>query len=268
MHSEILTLEQIAARSPAFRRLHERVEQQKRERLENDEWERENPQLAIVWAEALAEDEGRDHQRNHEEALKLARGFVRDRMARMGVDRNALEALRRLRGDAPAIESTLGFLASNPAEQRFLVLCGPVGTGKTVAAAYAFQEHLRIDAAQSRPSGNEWAYVDRAVWLLSSSLARLSLFDRDEKGQFEVACRTPLLVIDDYGAEFQSGASRALLEELLIRRNSGWLRTVLTTNLDPEALKGQLGERLVDRINTCCIVSVCQGDSLRQRGLP
>ncbi len=261
MHSEFLKPDEILARSPAYRRLCERVEQRKRDLLDLDEWQRQNAELSFAWAEAICED----WERGRQQVAKRARAVARERMARMGVDRDALEALRTLRWDTPAVESALSFLRAGSNELRFLVLCGPKGTGKTVAAAMALQEHLCEDAAQSRPSGNEWAQVDPAVWLLSSTVGRMSLYDREDKVQFEAACRTPLLVIDDYGAEFQSAASRGLLEELFMRRHSGWRRTVMTTNLNPEGLKAHLGERLIDRINTCCLVCVCQGESLRRR---
>lgn len=255
MPYDFMTPEQIAAKSPGFRALTERVEQRRRERLEAE------------WDDASSEEEARELDRNRDEALKVVRGFIRDKMDRIGVDRDALNALRALNWELSPVRSALDFLESNTEERRFLILCGPKGTGKTVAAALVVQEHLRIDAGRSRPSGNEWAYVDRATWALSSSLARLSLYDRDDKAGFETACRTPLLVVDDYGAEFKSEVSRGLLEELFMRRYGDWKRTVLTTNLDPDALKDQLGERLVDRINAACIVCVCQGESMRRQRL-
>lgn len=127
---------------------------------------------------------------------------------------------------------------------RMLVLLGPVGTGKTVAAAYALaREPGRYVTARDlsvRFNGDwrnaEWCHALR---------------------------RTRLLVIDDLGAE--TADSREAVQELINDRQVAGALTIFTGNLSPAQFLERIGARAADRINQIGAIVECKGPSMRQR---
>ncbi len=127
---------------------------------------------------------------------------------------------------------------------RFVVLCGGVGCGKTVAAAMALAD---------RGAGR---------FVTAFGLTRLSPYDEGEMDELET---TPLLVLDDLGSEYQDakGFLRAFLDGLVNARYDAGLRTIATTNLKAAEFADRYGARIADRIKqTGCFVEL-QGKSMR-----
>lgn len=188
----------------------------------------------------------------------------RRRMERMGVDADTLDALGpdRLRETA-LIAVARRFAEADREHARFLLLSGPRGTGKSVAAAWALREFLVQRPDWSQPSGGH--APEDGGWTLMATFARISGYAAEDKAWFESLCTTRALVLDDFGAEFAGPFGKAMLEELVMRRHAKRLRTVLTSNLDLAALKARLDERLYDRIRTTCIVGIETGESMRVR---
>lgn len=120
-----------------------------------------------------------------------------------------------------------------------LVLAGPPGTGKTIAAAYAL----------ARVGGH---------WLSARNLA-------NPKFDISAAERADLLVLDDLGGEY-SGASSfgpdraaALLE----MRHEEERRTIITTNLKEPDLAARYGARLASRLKEQGRFIACVGADMR-----
>lgn len=128
-----------------------------------------------------------------------------------------------------------------------LVLKGPRGTGKSVAAIWYLAQtggHIRSPTSVAR------------VWISTTNRAA------DE--QLEL-CQSATLLIDDVGTELphQVAAVGAALRELLEARQS--LRTILTTNLTREAFEARYpDERLISRMERAAWVDV-DGPDLRSR---
>lgn len=110
----------------------------------------------------------------------------------------------------------------------------------------------------------------RARWQNASTLVREigSAFDSDASARLEVVKHVECLVLDDLGAEHRSEFTASLLFELLQHRHEEALRTVVTTNLNPEAFRERVGSRLYDRIRSACVWTIADGQSLRARGAP
>ena len=125
----------------------------------------------------------------------------------------------------PAREAVLEFMAQAPGT---LVLAGPVGTGKTVAACEAF---LR----------------QRGLFVRAAHLSRLGWFDEDAWRPYE---RAALLVVDDLGSEYfdAKGGGQAQWETFFDLRHSELRRTICTTNLTAEEFKSRYSEKWRDRL--------------------
>ncbi len=122
----------------------------------------------------------------------------------------------------------------------WLLLTGSYGSGKT---------HLAAAIANYRVSYfNEQAMMITAPDLLdhlrstygpTSEIAYDALFDRIRN--------TPLLVLDDLGAESPTPWAREKLYQLLNHRHSQGLPTVITTNSDIDVMDGRIRSRLTDQ---------------------
>lgn len=146
------------------------------------------------------------------------------------------------------------------AERPFLVLLGGPGVGKSVAAAYAMARW-----GEARP----W-WRDRAtgsnprpvVWLSAPEVGRLPFLRENDEGYLREARVAELLVVDDLEAEGGPGGIRALAS-LLQHRADNARPTVITGNLETDALRRTYGDHLADRMRRCAMAPGVSGKSLR-----
>lgn len=165
----------------------------------------------------------------------LVRRGVPERTARACLNANDTEAIRTL---ADAKES-------------LVVLAGPAGVGKSVAALLWL-----FDRAKGKP--------ECLKWVQSGDLARGYAYDQDS---FDAVTGVYALVIDDMGVEYvdEKGRWSVTLEEVLSRRFARMRKTVVTTNVvEVEAFKARYGERIASRLNEDGAFVVCGGPDLRR----
>ena len=169
----------------------------------------------------------------------------RDTKATMGIPRNLWSALTRAapKTSTVALRAVRGFAHGGDV---FLALLGPVGTGKTFAACCWLWEQ--------RGRGN--------LYVSSQELRRRNWFDT---AQVDPVFTAPHLILDDCGMEFPGSDWPAKLDELVTRRDSDELPTVLTSNWPPEAFRQAVGDRAWDRITGRGRIVECVGPSLRQK---
>ena len=123
-----------------------------------------------------------------------------------------------------------------------LVLSGKVGTGKSLAAAWAAADYLRATATE-----NPWGrlvYFSGRLWVSSPHLSRFAPWS-EELVELEAA---DFLVIDDLGEEEATPRTLATISSLLTTRDSNARPTIITTNLDGATFKSRYGERIIDRL--------------------
>lgn len=126
----------------------------------------------------------------------------------------------------------------------FCLILGGTGSGKTVAAAEAL-----LNAKGFWNNGDNWAYFpSEGRFVLASDLARLSYFDTSSLKTLGRMERVPWLVVDDLGGEFVTDTWKSNLTELILRRNSGSRKTLLTSNLTAEDFKARYDARIISRI--------------------
>ncbi|MBR5523768.1 MAG: ATP-binding protein [Clostridia bacterium] len=83
----------------------------------------------------------------------------------------------------------------------------------------------------------------------------------DSEGQL-TSC--DLLVLDDLGMEFESAFNRACLYNVLNARLLEGRPTVISTNLDFDALKARYGDQIASRISGGFVPLLCVGKDIRQ----
>lgn len=202
-----------------------------------DAWERENPDLARDWRDALDED-----RRRWDAALIRSERTVA--LYRAGVPQRVVDVI--VDGDVRATPAAVAVRDWLTGGKAFLVLTGGTGAGKSVAACLALE------------SGG---IFERAV-----SAARLGLYGDDDVKRMRSLRRTRVLVLDDLGAEFSGDVWRAQFDELVDERYGARHRTIITTNLSPDAVRERYGARVADRIRHDGTVVACGAESLRAPG--
>lgn len=151
---------------------------------------------------------------------------------------------------APMVSGPLAQWATEPGG-RNLVICGPVGTGKTHAAFAAVQQ-LIFDG------------VDAAFWPVVELLDQLRPGGPD--GVLERAMECEVLVLDDLGAERVTDWTAERLYAIVNRR---WMaqRSIVATTNHPNysVLAEHVGERLASRLVTSeTVVMRLTGDDKRR----
>ncbi len=177
-------------------------------------------------------------------------------LRRAGVPERAIAAVLGSIDETDAVKAVRAFLAT---QDSFLVLAGPPGTGKTVAAAVALVEVPPERTTYVSPFPT---YTDDGLQTVIEKPRTVLFADAHEMAQasnfdgelWTHLRRVHLLVVDDTGRELLDNTVRALgnIVNLLCRRHDDAKRTVCTTNLDANAWIKRYcsrdGGRLLDRM--------------------
>lgn len=226
-------------------------------------------QLAQRVAE-IRQVEGAEARHLHDEQDKARTGeFLR----LCGVEIDAVEVLTgarvppcgTFRRDLRVWEEAQKF-AADPTKL-VLVLVGPPGTGKSLAAASVFLSlrHRVTDPTWDGVASTGWRWARPGVVVTAPRLSRMPRYGPGSE-ELERLLSVPLLVLDDLGVETMPLGDR--LDELLDMRMGRRLRTVVTANMDGKSLAGAYGERMADRLRLGggVVVAECvrpEGRSLR-----
>lgn len=145
-------------------------------------------------------------------------------------------------------------LQTNLKDGRGLLLKGSVGTLKTSLAVAVLRKHLAS-------SGN-----GRFMTLSSllDNIFTLKAKSQDQWARYEQEIReTPLLVLDDLGAEYTEGWVLTKVDAIISERYNRCRSVIITTNLSAEQLRGIYAERVIDRLRTTLKVINFKGQSQR-----
>jgi DNA replication protein DnaC len=146
-----------------------------------------------------------------------------------------------------------------------LVLTGPVGTGKTHLAAAVFKDRLDADGCSEFISATALIRKFREKEAKESVL--LARYGdgaaSDHTDEFDRGCET--LFIDDFGIEADRYASE-IFNEILDRRMTSDLMTVVTTNCTEHEILEWLGERGLSRLTYRCKWVALDGEDYRLKG--
>lgn len=198
--------------------------------------ERLRPQLPEDYARSEAE------QQLHASAAERARSRELDAFKTSVPVVGADMVFRGEHRHTAALGSVAEWLGPQPGAvpETGLVLRGSVGTGKSIALAFACLHY---------PGG--------FAWLRPDDLVSAVLHSYDESAP-KLA---PLVVVDDIGRETKSTFQEALCALL-----DDPARTLLaSTNLTKAGMRARYDSRLLDRLCARCIAFDVPGESLRQR---
>lgn len=133
-------------------------------------------------------------------------------------------------------------------KENVLVLAGPPGCGKTVAAAW-------WSLRRARPP----------VFLRSTAFAANSRFDAAKRDEW---LKAGALVLDDLGTEYADTKGNYLvdLDELIDTFYGDRRPLLITTNCDDTTFKTRYGARIVDRVRECGAFAWIAGASMRSKG--
>lgn len=97
------------------------------------------------------------------------------------------------------------------------------------------------------------------------SIFTLKAKSLEEWAKFEQRIReTPLLALDDLGAEHTEGWVLTKVDAIIAERYNRCRSVLITTNLTAEQLRGVYAERVIDRLRSTLKVINFSGPSLRQ----
>lgn len=192
------------------------------------------------------------------------------RLQRLGVPTDAIIGLRKASSTA-AIASAKRWEGVPRHLARTLLLAGPRGIGKTVAAAYVLAGYVRKHDWNSAPSGGKTH--PPFVWACASEVTAVTDFGRVAPEWVEGLKACQLLVLDDLG-EDGTVPGVAALADVLKTRHEKHRATVITTNLPVDApdgkpsLRSRYGDSWYERLKVAAIAPNLFGEkSLRKKGI-
>jgi DNA replication protein DnaC len=184
-------------------------------------------------------------ERDAEEYTRARR--KQDALMDAGFPRRAIDCALAADANTPAISRVRTWRSTRAC---VLVLAGPKGIGKTVAATW-------------------WALQQACTpaFVRATTFAASSRYDRDDRERWLGA---PALVLDDLGTEFADAKGSFLvdIDELIDVFYGDRKPLVITTNSTREEFAERYGERIVDRLRECGVFWVGAIESLRRKGAP
>jgi len=152
----------------------------------------------------------------------------------------------------PKIEAWVKNVKSNLENGYGLLLMGNYNTGKTGSA---------VICAKATVMHGGTAYMIRGN-TLNQAIFDNTLFDQDELITERVRS-VDLLVLDDVGCGHESSWGLSVIEEVLRDRSDRMASTIITTNLDKNAMHEKFGESLLNFLSATMVSVVCKGQNFR-----
>lgn len=153
-----------------------------------------------------------------------------------------------------AINVYLNALPDNITAGQGLIISGPPGVGKTSILSYVYQ-------------CCEWSRLltDNRYYVRYEFVP--NLFNALTRADTDADCyeRPDLLLLDDFGREYQNDFAMSRFEALIEHRYANGKPVIVTTNLSSKRLaENDRWERIIDRWRECCQLLQISGESMRK----
>ncbi|WP_006716203.1 ATP-binding protein [Desulfitobacterium metallireducens] len=166
-----------------------------------------------------------------------------------------IEIPQNLQNQYRQIKAYAAHLEENIKAGRGLLLKGAVGTMKTTLAVAVLREYL--------DHGGEGLFLTMSGLL--DNIFTLKAKSMNQWARFEQQIRdTPLLVLDDLGAEHTEGWVLTKVDSIIAERYNRCRSIVITTNLSTAQLRGVYAERVIDRLRSTLEIINFSGPSQRR----
>lgn len=139
---------------------------------------------------------------------------------------------------------------------RSLLLCGPVGTGKT---HYAWAALRAVADTGARTTWRATTEADMFAQLRPGGAS-------DPEGEIGKLVAASVLLIDDLGAAKNSEWTEEVTYRIVNRRYEECRPSIFTTNVHPDHFTTTLGARIASRLAQMCEVVEVKGDDRRKGG--
>lgn len=155
----------------------------------------------------------------------------------------------------------------NPRSTTGLMLCGLCGNGKTTLAKAIGELIEYLSQLERGYSGRIVAqfYSAKEICKLCASGERY----QEQHTRYERLFDADLLIIDDIGSEPKEvlvyGMPHTPIIDLISKRYDNMRMTLITTNLEVDALHAKYGERITDRFREMLTSIVFENKSYRKR---
>ena len=117
-----------------------------------------------------------------------------------------------------------------------MILAGPVGSGKTVAAVHCLRE-VYERGERHNPETRQWSWNPASSLFVKARTLYRAVFDRDH-ALLDRARGCRVLVIDEWGGAYESAWPLAEMDGLIDDRWEERRATIITTNMNPESDSG------------------------------
>lgn len=188
-------------------------------------------------------------------------------LSRCGIGARYWGSTRERLRESELIPGYLDNLEAEVRNGRGLLLLGPVGVGKTAALALIARE------AEGKIHGWVPVWYCTTSRLMSHLLRSTEMIRRQdtESGRGELYEVDPkdatLLLLDEFGAAYESEYAMAAFEDYLGWRYDQKLATCVAANLTPDQIRAKPHyARMADRWRETCRVVLIEGASMRCAG--
>lgn len=214
-----------------------------------------------TWKEPCMECYGRALKRRIEERETVGETSqdLPIQLGKADVPASAIAALNGTLTETPEMVGARKFCA-NLGLLRYLVLLGPPGRGKTVAAAWALRHELKTN---NWNNSTTFGATHPCLFVPASRLTRVSNFEAVDKQWVGELEKVRMLVLDDAGDEANAVGVQTL-RDLLLHRERKARPTVVTSNLRAAAFGERYGQALMDRIRSVGELVESPGKSMRR----
>lgn len=138
------------------------------------------------------------------------------------------------------LDTVRGYANGLPNDGACLILAGGCGTGKTHLALAAAQQHMKAGGTALYVTVLDLVRMLRDTWRKDSGDSESQVLNR--------LSRVGLLVIDEVGVQYGTGAEQLALTTVIDRRYREQMPMILLTNMEPAAFAEAVGERSADRL--------------------